>query len=431
MPNSKGRPVRRPDQITDQLRRRFEQDYPDWARDRGTWPMRISLQPPTTAERSTDPIACHNWAAQWRAYPGPGTVEYKNVRFPTGTHPMPHTLVLNRPEDVAAAHLDTRQTWRQCGQRLITLQQAFPQARFDGLIRRITELDLRDYDRLINTVAWLRDNPTSGMLLRQLPIEGIDTKWLARHAHLVLAMLGADDTDQGGDITDRPRRLRLYRRLGLRIPPDLVQVAVLDPQLRTIVGGMCHFAASIDDLNTWPCRPGNVVILENKETGYALTDDLTDVVVLHGEGFSVLHYARITWVRDAKKVIYWGDIDTPGLQFVNDLRGYGITVNSILMDIETLDRFRHLAVDGARPQRAQLPNLTAAEQHLYQHLVEHAATEGIGLLLEQERIPWQHAYPLLRAAVTQPADTASPGRRTLSVGQRCKPGPTPPALTSR
>ncbi len=89
---------------------------------------------------------------------------------------------------------------------------------------------------------------------------------------------------------------------------------------------MRHFAASIDDLNGWPRRPRTVIILENKETGYALNGDLTDVVVLHGEGFSVLHYARITWARDADKVIYWGDIDTAGLQFVNDLRGYGTTV---------------------------------------------------------------------------------------------------------
>jgi hypothetical protein len=164
---------------------------------------------------------------------------------------------------------------------------------------------------------------------------------------------------------------------------------------------MRHFAASIDDLNGWPHRPSTVVILENKETGYALTDDLTNVVVLNGEGFSVLHYARISWVHDAEKVIYWGDIDTAGLQFVNDLRGYGITVNTALMNIETLGRFRHLAVDGARPQRAQLPLLADEEQHLYEQLLHHAKAEGTGLLLEQERIPWQHAYPLLLQAIAE------------------------------
>ena len=399
--------MRWPDEITEQLRCRFDQDYPDWARGRGTWPMRMSLQPPTTAERSTGPVPCHDWAARWRTHPGPGTVEWRNLRFPTGTHPMPHTLVLNRPDDVAAAHPDTRQTWRRCGQRLIALQQTFPQARFDGLIRRIVELDARDYDRLTSTVAWLRDNPTSGMLLRQLPIEGIDTKWLARHAHLVLAMLGTGDTDQDADITGGPRRLRLYRRLGLRLPPDLVQVAVLDPQLRAGLGGMRHFAASIDDLNVWTGRPSTVVILENKETGYALTDDLTGVVVLHGEGFSVLHYARIAWIRDSEKVIYWGDIDTAGLQFVNDLRGYGITVSTVLMDIETLNKFRHLAVDGAGPQRTQLPLLANEERRLYQQLVEHAKAEGTGMLLEQERVPWQHAYPLLLQAIADRTQSLS------------------------
>lgn len=392
--------MQRPDEVAEYLRRRFEQDYPDWARGLGAWPMRISLQPPTTAERSADPVACHDWATQWQAYEGPGTVEYATLRFPTGTHPMPRALVLKHPGHVASAHPDTQRTWNRCGQRLITLQQTFASAQFDGVIRRITELSAPDYERLVNTVTWLRDNPTSDMLLRQLPIEGINTKWLGRHAHLVLAMLGADNSDEDNEeASDGPRRLRLHRRLGLRVPPELIQVAVLDPLLRVYVGGMRHFAASLDDLNGWPHCPSTVVILENKETGYALTHDLTDVVVLHGQGFSVLHYARITWVRDADKVIYWGDIDIPGLQFVNDLRSYGITVKSILMDSETLDRFRHLAIDGAGPQRAQLPLLTDEEQRLHQQLLDHAKTEGTGLLLEQERIPWQHAYPILVQAI--------------------------------
>jgi hypothetical protein len=50
-------------------------------------------------------------------------------------------------------------------------------------------------------------------------------------------------------------------------------------------------------------------------------------------------------------------------------------------------------------QRARLPYLVAAELRLYEHLVDRAAADGVGLLLEQERIPWQHAYPILRAAI--------------------------------
>jgi hypothetical protein len=391
--------VRQPEEILKYLEERFERDYPDWARQRGSWPLRLTLRPPTSAERSEDPIACHTWAEQWNTYGGPGTVEYANLRFPTGTHRMPRALRLDRPADVAAAGPSSKQMWQRCGQRLVALQLKFPDARFTGMIRRIAELDPRDYDRLANTAAWLRDNPTSGMLLRQLPIEGIGTKWLASHARLVLALLGDVDFDPEVDAAEEPRRLRLHRRLGLRIPPDLVQVAVLDPHLREQVAGMRHFAASIDDLNRWQRKPGTVVILENKETGYALTGDYTNAVVLHGEGFSVLHYARIDWVREAGKIIYWGDIDAAGLQFVNDLRSYGIDIATVMMDIATLEQFRSLAVDGASPQRLRLPHLNETERNLYQALVAHATARGTGLLLEQERIPWTHAHLVLLAAM--------------------------------
>lgn len=392
--------MRQPDDITRYLRQRFARDFPDWARGKGTWPLRVSLQPPTTGERSTDPIGCHAWNDRWHAYTGPGTVEYANLRFPTATHAMPTALVLHRPGDVAEAHADSLQTWKRCGHRLTTLQRAFPDADFTGIIRRITELDEHDFGRLHDAVTWLRANPASGMLLRQLPIEGIDTKWLTAHAHLVLALLGDSEPEQTAepDPADTRRR-RLHHRLGLRIPPDLIQVAVLDPGLRAHLGGMRHLAASIDDLNQWSHHPHAVLIIENKETGYALTDDHPGTIAMHGLGCSVSHYAHIVWVHTAKKVIYWGDIDTAGLQFVNDLRAYGIDATTILMDTDTLDRFAHLAVEGACRQRAVLPHLTPAEQTLYQRLVDYGATHSTGLLLEQERIPWRHAYQVLAAAI--------------------------------
>jgi hypothetical protein len=404
-PSLTGYCVRQPDEITRYLRERFGRDYPAWARQQGAWPMRIGLHPPTTVQRSTEPVACHAWADQWRAYTGPGVVEYASARFPTGTHPMPKALVLRHPLDVAAAHPSTALTWQRCGHRLTSLQRTFPQARFTGIIRRITDLDDRDYQRLVNAVTWLRVNPASGMLLRQLPIEGIDTKWLSRHAQLILALLGDSDDSAAPDADQpvtAPGTRRLHERLGLRVPPDLIQVAVLDPSLRTQLAGMRHLAASVEDLNRWEHRPHTVVILENKETGYAITDDYPGTIVLHGQGFSVACYARVGWVRAARTVIYWGDIDAPGLQFVNDLRGHGITINTILMDTATLHRFRHLAADGAGPQRSTLPNLTDTEQELYVYLTEYAATQGTGLLLEQERIPWQYAYRALTTAMNCP-----------------------------
>jgi hypothetical protein len=402
--------MRQPDEITASMRARFERDYPDWARGRGIWPTRIPLKPPTSAERSTDPVACHAWAKLWDHYTGTGTIERSTLRFPTGLHAMPKALVLDSPLAAASVHPSTRETWIRCGERLTRLQHVFPKARFDRVIRRLTEMDAGDFQRLVATVSWLDAHPTSGLMLRQLPIEGVDTKWLGKNKSLVLALLGAEDdlADEAADETDGPAsaRMRLHERLGLRVPPDLIQIAVLDPEMRSMVGGLRHFAASVEDLNTSGLRPRAVVILENKETGYAITGDLAGTVVCHGAGFSIVNYARVTWIRNAPQVIYWGDIDAPGLQFVSDLRGLGIAARTVLMDRATLERFRHLAVTGAGPARHELPNLEPPEQQLYAHLVQHAVDHDTGLLLEQERIPWVHAYQQLTDTIGTPA---SPG----------------------
>jgi hypothetical protein len=401
--------MRQPDEITTSMRARFERDYPDWARGRGIWPIRIPLMPPTSAERSTDPVACHAWAKLWDHYTGTGTIERSTLRFPTGLHAMPKTLVLDSPLAVASVHPSTRETWIRCGERLTRLQRVFPKARFDRVIRRLTEMDADNFQRLVATVSWLDAHPTSGLMLRQLPIEGVDTKWLGKNKSLVLALLGAEDdlADEAANETDGPAsaRMRLHERLGLRVPPDLIQIAVLDPEMRSMVGGLRHFAAPVEDLNASGLRPRTVVILENKETGYAITGDLAGTVVCHGAGFSIVNYALVTWIRNAPQVIYWGDIDAPGLQFVSDLRGLGIAARTVLMDRATLERYRHLAVTGAGPARHELPNLKPPELQLYAHLVQHAADHGTGLLLEQERIPWAQAYQQLTDMIGTPASS--------------------------
>jgi len=237
----------------------------------------------------------------------------------------------------------------------------------------------------------------------------MDTKWLARHAHLVLALLGdktlPDNGDGDGDepILTMSRRREIHRRLGLRTPPELVQIAVPCPSLRKQIGGMRHLAASIEDLNAWPDQPDIIVIIENKETAYALTTDHPGMIVLHGEGFDVATYARLSCMRTATKVVYWGDIDLAGLHFLDDLRAYGVQVQSALMDLPTLNRYRHLAVEGAAPYRKNVAHLNEPEQELYGHLVAHANEIGCGLLLEQERIPWTHAHSILIAAADNSA----------------------------
>jgi hypothetical protein len=71
--------VRTSDEVAAQLGRRFQLDYPDWARGGGHWPFLVNLQPPMTRERSEDPVGCHEWAGRWSSYDGP---EPSSTRMP-------------------------------------------------------------------------------------------------------------------------------------------------------------------------------------------------------------------------------------------------------------------------------------------------------------------------------------------------------------
>jgi hypothetical protein len=106
-------------------------------------------------------------------------------------------------------------------------------------------------------------------------------------------------------------------------------------------------------------------------------------------------------VRNEHTLVYWGDPDAAGIQFVSDLRSLGLAVQTILTDIDTLKKYRHLATEGAPPQRTGLLHLTLSEQEAYAYLAEHAASHGSWLLLEQERIPWSVAYPALTSAMAR------------------------------
>ena len=55
----------------------------------------------------------------------------------------------------------------------------------------------------------------------------------------------------------------------------------------------------------------------------------------------------------------------------------------------------------AHPQRTTVPHLTRGEQELYTCLADYAAVHDTGLLLEQERVPWPTAYPVLTRAMEQ------------------------------
>jgi hypothetical protein len=109
-------------------------------------------------------------------------------------------------------------------------------------------------------------------------------------------------------------------------------------------------------------------------------------IVVFGQGYEVIRLLEpVNWLK-GNRVYYWGDLDTHGFAILDSLRAVLPGIASVLMDLETLERFRSFCVEEPRPRTQPLARLTADEQAAFNALVSGAL--GDSLRLEQERIPF-------------------------------------------
>lgn len=351
-------------------------------------PVALGLKPPTDRKATADMPAVAGWLKQWSAVAVDGLrIDWEQRRWPnSGTQSIPVRLAATSPEALAR-FLNRGKEWELYRMRALRLQSLAPQdseARedFDRALARIigkaAALPQRDFERVFHVLSWLAAHPDSGLYPRQLPVEGIDSKWLERHADIVRTLHVATGGDPG---------------LGLLSPTKLYRVRFLDPRLAP--AGMGELMASQDTLSRIDLAARTVLIVENLQTLLSLPE-LPGVVALHGGGYDVRWCAPIPWVADAA-VLYWGDLDLDGLAILASLRSVRPDARSVMMDPATLQRFAQLAVPHDKGlTRAAPTGLLPTEVEAYELL----RTQG-GLRLEQERIPWDYALTALGTALAR------------------------------
>lgn len=372
------------------LRRRFDSRHRDWlsAPDAGDeWPLTIPLGVPTEQAARARLDAALAWVRTWQSWQGTGTLQWTERRWRTlGTQRMPELLRLGGPRDVAA-WLDEVERWDRACRRQAETVRRWPvlTGRLNRLFDVLADYPDADFERLIATLCWLEQHPDSGLYLRQLPIPGLDTKWIEARksvlAELLCLVTGRVDIDGN-----------FHALCGLRRAPLRLRMRVLDPALRDRVGGLGDLTVPIEELAHLDLAPRHVVIVENLQTGLAF-GDLPGTVVFMALGYGVDLLAGLPWVREAN-CLYWGDIDTHGFAILSLLRARLPEVRSLFMDEPTLLSHQTLWSSEASQHTAQeLPHLFPAEHVLYRTLKEHAV--GPSVRLEQERIAWDFAWPIL------------------------------------
>lgn len=261
----------------------------------------------------------------------------------------------------------------------------------------LVDIDEREWRRLCDMLAWLLAHPDSHLFVRQVPVAGLDSKWLEAHTGRLGEWMRLVTAAQVGN--------DFWQASGLRREADRWRLRLLDPGLRAVVGGLGDIHAPIDELARLPIAPRRVFIIENKQTGLAF-EDVADSVVLMARGYAVDRLHELPWIARAEHVHYWGDIDTHGLAILGRLRSHLPQVASLMMDEATLLTHRDRWVDEPRPHAAEaIDHLDAAEQALYRDL--RADRFGVRVRLEQERINWNFAWPRILEAAWQPAKKVS------------------------
>ncbi|GAB3966996.1 Wadjet anti-phage system protein JetD domain-containing protein [Plantactinospora veratri] len=393
--------MRHPDLVHEQIRTRYRKNWRDWLLHGDEATFSFPLDAPSTQAVARNDDAVGQWLRAWQTW----SEKHPVARLRTATR---HTVIgtqevfthldLATIDDLVALDQDMTGHWSRANARwarLSALPGGVAAERLRPYLQQIVDLDDADFEILLRSAVWFTEHPQSGLTIRQVPVVGMHTKWLARNRRLVLACLNI--TPPPGASTDQPdEELEQHDLdpLGLKALPVHVDVILADPADRALVCGVRHLRAPLPEINALPLRPETVMIIENKESAY-LVPDQPGTVIIHSLGNHLNVLNEIDWLQGARH-LYWGDLDRAGITLLSRARIRLPRLASVLMDPATLKEHQALAVEDetrADPPESNLTNIEVAA------LAGLSTEHGTYLRLEQERLPSPTVLEQIRSAL--------------------------------
>lgn len=309
---------------------------------------------------------------------------------------VPIHLIFDTPEDIAtwAGHLVE---YRSAKQRLAVIAEQLPDFIDSALdvISSLSNLEEADFVRFVDVSKWIVENhDKGGALIRKIPVRGVDTRWFEIYRHLLLDFLR-------DKLNLDPQRKDILQ-LGLVPPPNLVRICILDHVLRTKVGGMRFLASSIEELKNLDIKPHRVIFMESLSTVLSL-NDIPGAVVVIPPSHALSDLTQIPWIANAKGQ-FIGSLDIRSFVQLHNLRIHMPKVESLLMDVKTLEENRDLCSFDNDVTVSSIPAaLNESEALLCSRLLENYYGENVRL--DQERLPLDLIHKALGVNVSLINDT--------------------------
>lgn len=386
--------MRQPDAILERLGVAWRRNWTAWLGGEGRWPLAVPLDPPTEDVARRHWAHFQAWIKAWSTPAWDALTLTESRTWPSlGSQELPVRVAIPDPETLARllgpAFL---KIWAVGSQRWRERVAAWPglEEPLRGIAGWLADLEEPDYRRFVAAFDWLAGHSDSGLYVRQLPIAGLDSKWIERHSGPLAKLLAARLGRPAGT---------LAQVAGLVVDPPRRRIRLLDPNLRAAVGGLSDIQLRLDELATLELPARVALVIENQQTALACTD-LPGTVLLMGGGFSVAELGSVPWLQSIP-LVYWGDIDTAGFAILAALRARHPQAVSCLMDEATLLSHQGLWSHETVTTAANVAQLTSAEADLLQRLIR--GEWGPGVRLEQERLEWRAAWERVASEVATAA----------------------------
>mgnify|MGYP000626861390 CR=1 FL=1 len=249
-----------------------------------SFPRRLSLKGPSSAEMSEQFDAVRQWIAGLCALPH-YRVELRELRHRVlGVNQVPAAVWVDSL-DAALAILGRR---GEVGRftELVAQTRARRSTLLDWVAAKPHKaLAMADaWGRLLDVVDWIEAHPRSNCYLRQIDIPGVDSKFIEAHRGVLSQWL--DHSLPPNAIDETMVGLAGFaKRYGFRDRPERVRLRALDPA-KALLPGAADADLTLDATSFAALRPGvsQVFITEN-EINFLAFPRLRDSLLIFGAGY--------------------------------------------------------------------------------------------------------------------------------------------------
>lgn len=242
-------------------------------------------------------------------------------------------------------------------------------------------------DKIISILSFFKNHPKPNLYIRELPIEGVDTKFIESNQKNLILLLDQILLKEYINENETNFEKRYY----LKSKAILIRFRILDKTLnQNFPKEIFDLSIPIEEFQKLNFREETVFITENL-INFLAFPKLKNSILILGGGYASSNLKYLKNISE-KKIYYWGDMDSHGFQILSNLRFFFPQTQSIFMDKICYEMFQHLATNDNQKISSLPENLNSDEEKLFNYInsIEKANQ------LEQEKIPFEYVIEVLK-----------------------------------